>query len=163
MTYIPDVRSKKRVNYAGEPTEEDNAYWQGNLKVEEKALLTGYDWCVEALARVLCDFEDFLLSNDLDENVFDYSKVDSDKILECSCKTDNEGCITWTDFDELEDDDRKNLSKETAFMIAFQSWLFDRLEMERDEIGVSLIEGSCEEAEGTGSEQQDSDQGLLDL
>lgn len=132
MSYIPNIREiiKKPLTSLGK--EEENGYYQGYLDDQRAEFLAGYDYAVEEI------FTNFFYNLDvyldrLDECGFDDVRLDKfSKVFE--------------DFQENEEFDIENVQDTSVRLLltlieCFQDWA----EMERDEVGVSLIESMSDE------------------
>lgn len=121
MTYIPDVRKKKiQRRFQGEAV--DNPYWEGNLNVDDKVVLMAYDKCFESFENGLANVS---LSDELEE-----AGVDVD-LLENVLKEPN-------DPDLIEA--LNNANHETQAVFDFIIYIENWMEMQRNEMVVSLIE-----------------------
>lgn len=121
MTYIPDVRKKKiQRRFQGEAV--DNPYWEGNLSVDDKVVLMAYDKCFEGFENGLANVS---LSDELER-----AGVDVD-LLEDVLKEPN-------DPDLIEA--LNNANHETQAVFDFIIYIENWMEMQRNEMVVSLIE-----------------------
>lgn len=130
MSYIMNVREKDRTDFSGNK-EGRNAYYEGYLDDDDSALAIGYDLAIEdmmtAFYNLMADEEDFSAAgfnvNDIQEEVLSDDE-DNDKTL-----------------DEYTVEERMKMTKETKLVIAFRNFLSSYMELDRNELISSMIEG----------------------
>ena len=130
MSYTTSVREKERTDFLGNK-EGRNAYYEGYLNDDDSALAIGYDLAIEdmmtAFYNLMADEEDFSAAgfnvNDIQEEVLSDDE-DNDKAL-----------------DEYTVEERMKMTKETKLVIAFRNFLSSYMELDRNELISSMIEG----------------------
>ena len=131
MSYIPDIRDKYEPDFTGNKTDaekQENAYYQGYLNEKDAEYLAGFDYAVEDTLESFCCNLD-IYADELEACGFDLEAFNA----------------TFNDFIEKEYSDEP-MNEDTPTQIAltlfraFQHYA----EMERDEMGTSLIENMSE-------------------
>ena len=134
MSYIPDCREEFLTDIrTGEPTEEKNGYYEGNLNKEDALEIKGYDWCAE---EVVDNFFDNLDTYFPEDSYFGHTlneKVPGEP---------EEYEFEWR-FGEREPETRKV----ETYADLLRMNLIDWMENMRDELIVSMIDGYPEEEE----------------
>ena len=148
MTYIPNVREKKVTPlYEGtrgaDKEPRDNAYYEGNLKDEKSVeFKEGFDYAVEAMLNLFnnldtyaSEFENIGLDTDLPENATKY--VNGINVYHPEAEAEEATDLSLEEFEQL--------PKDVQVFATFKEVLNHWMEMERNEIVVSLIENQEEE------------------
>lgn len=150
MTFIPDVRNKKKITPFGK-TDMENGYWHGYLDNKDLEFMTGYDYCAEMvvsnffnnLGVFSTDIKDALSLFNLSEGNNE-DEEDISEIEEFFENIDNKVLLTTKSLDEFSDNEIAVMDKYTRLFKTIKDCLLNWIELERDELGVSMIEGMDE-------------------
>ena len=137
MSYIPNVRNRfKEHLYEGTrgaskmDKNERNPYWEGYLNDTDKEYVRGYDWNTEQVVS------SFFQNLDVFADELDF--LDMDDI-------DIENVVSERDSSEYSEEELEGMSKSTLIAKKMRECLLKWIEMERNELVVSMIEGMKEE------------------
>lgn len=139
MSYIPNCREKYAkdvyANYFNLnkdiPDGEINAYWDGNLKGEDKAFINGFDYCVDDAINNLFNNLD-VFESEFEEVGIDVNEIDSDIVNgDMECK--------WYPYYAEEELEKMNSS--TRIMLLIKYVLNLNTETNRNMLVTSMIEG----------------------
>ncbi len=137
MSYIPDVRNRfKEHLYEGTrgaskmDKNERNPYWEGYLNDTDKEYVRGYDWNTEQVVS------SFFQNLDVFADELDF--LDMDDI-------DIENVVSERGSSEYSEEELEGMSESTLIAKKMRECLLKWIEMERNELVVSMIEGMKEE------------------
>lgn len=138
MSYIPDIRDKYEPDFRCNKTDaekQENAYYQGYLNEKDAEYLAGFDYAVEDTLESFCYNLDIY-----EDDILESCEIDFDAFRDAfSTFIEREYTDDELDLDTIDD---KQIRLILALFRAFQHYA----EMERDEMGTSLIE-NMEEAD----------------
>ena len=137
MSYIPDVRNRFRERlYEGTrgaskmDKNERNPYWEGYLNDTDKEYVRGYDWNTEQVVS------SFFQNLDVFADILDF--IDTDDI-------DIEEVVSERSILEYSDEELAEKSESTLIAKKMRECLLEWIEMERNELIVSMIDGMKED------------------
>ena len=131
MSYIPDIRSRKRRKMYNTMTGKDagtdqNSYWQGYLNKDDAMFLGAYDTAMSVVS-------DYFNNLEIDEDKFQELDIDITTV-------DQEIIASNKKYSEYSDEECSDMSKETKMFLLLKENMFRFLESERNNIGVSMID-----------------------
>ena len=125
MSYIPEIRKREtRTPFSKEFSK--NLYWQGYLNDQGVDVLSGYDMATDATENFFENID--VYADEFNQFGFDVEYIDTDTVME-----DKE-------LEAYSDDEIRNMSTETRFVACMKAVILHWIELERNQIGVSLIE-----------------------
>lgn len=137
MTMIPDCRKKyikdaypygTRFRSSSEFEEREiNPYWEGHLKGADKDLVGGYDWAVETIERCFVNRAEDVVRKCLGRHA--------------GSQVDIEVLVSKRDIDEYSEEEIASMSRETYLLKSIYSDLLDEMEVFRNEMITSFLDG----------------------
>ena len=127
MTYIPDCRNPKEINFKGEVIGE-NAYYEGNLSDRDKEFVRGFDYCVDYAADNF--FDNLITYYDRDSYLIHILNEELPRELKDSYEVEIDGQTFTRDVETYKD--------------LFRKQMLDWIEMQRDELITSMIDNAAE-------------------
>lgn len=140
MSYIPPIRERQIESvYAGTKGSnglKENGYWQGFLNDDDTRFLQGYDWASEQTLR------NFFYN--LDTYADDLARAFG--IDEIDLGSDDAIAVIFNDkdMDDYSDEEWNAIPVHTRVMAVIKACLEHWMEMDRDELGTSMIDSMSE-------------------
>lgn len=147
MSYIPNIRKKYKVGFSGEEDRSEiNPYWHGFLNDKDYDAMLTYDFAANTV-------ENFFENLDIYQEVFSdiikrYAEVHGESTETAIYDESEQDVVNTPVFNkpgELSDEDIKSVSLQALLARTMYECMMEWLDMQRNELGVSMIDEMSEE------------------
>lgn len=148
MSYIPDTRERFVTPLFESENQErkENGYWHGFLNEKDQEFVRGYDWANEmSVANFFNNLD--VYGGEFEEIGIDVNEISEqlDGAVPFPFYNEDANPEDYKDMDDFSEEEKERMNFATKLFLTMKSCLIDWIEMERDQLIVSMIDNMDDE------------------